>query len=313
VLNLNYLEVTIKTTEEMSESLANLFWELGAGGVVIEDPRVLRQHIEDQTWDYWEIPQELLDAENIELKGYFPIDARLVETMAKLKDRTEEIKHLFPGGRVEITETEVTAENWATSWKAFYKPEKIGDRVVVKPSWEEYQEQKDDVVVEMDPGMAFGTGNHPTTAMCIRALEEYIFPQCRVLDIGTGSGILAVTAAKLGAGHVLAVDHDPISIDATVQNISLNQVGDQVSVLQGDLVSGIKDKFDILVANIIADVIIRLIPQTLSLLEKNSIFISSGIIKDRMAEVEEAFVKNSFIIDKVFEEGEWVALIARRN
>ena len=310
---MNYLEVTIKTTEEMSESLANLFWELGAGGVVIEDPRVLRQHIEDQTWDYWEIPQELLDAENIELKGYFPIDARLVETMAKLKDRTEEIKHLFPGGRVEITETEVTAENWATSWKAFYKPEKIGDRVVVKPSWEEYQEQKDDVVVEMDPGMAFGTGNHPTTAMCIRALEEYIFPQCRVLDIGTGSGILAVTAAKLGAGHVLAVDHDPISIDATVQNISLNQVGDQVSVLQGDLVSGIKDKFDILVANIIADVIIRLIPQTLSLLEKNSIFISSGIIKDRMAEVEEAFVKNSFIIDKVFEEGEWVALIARRN
>jgi ribosomal protein L11 methyltransferase len=310
---LNYLEVTITTTEEMSESLANLFWELGAGGVVIEDPRVLRQHFEDQTWDYWEIPEELLEAENIELKGYFPIDSRLVETMAALRDRTEEIKHLFPGGRVEITETEVAAENWATSWKAFYKPEKIGVRVVIKPSWEDYQEQKDDVVVEMDPGMAFGTGNHPTTAMCIRALEEYVFPQCRVLDVGTGSGILAVTAAKLGAGKVLAVDHDPISIDATRQNIDLNRVEDQVSVLQEDLVSGIEEKVDIIVANIIADVIIKLIPQALPLLDKNSIFIASGIIKERQSEVEEVFRHHAFSIEKTLQEGEWVALIARRG
>jgi len=297
----------------MSESLANLFWELGAGGVVIEDPRVLRQHFEDQTWDYWEIPEELLEAENIELKGYFPIDSRLVETMAALRDRTEEIKHLFPGGRVEITETEVAAENWATSWKAFYKPEKIGVRVVIKPSWEDYQEQKDDVVVEMDPGMAFGTGNHPTTAMCIRALEEYVFPQCRVLDVGTGSGILAVTAAKLGAGKVLAVDHDPISIDATRQNIDLNRVEDQVSVLQEDLVSGIEEKVDIIVANIIADVIIKLIPQALPLLDKNSIFIASGIIKERQSEVEEVFRHHAFSIEKTLQEGEWVAFIARRG
>lgn len=310
---MNYLEVTITTTEEMSESLANLFWELGAGGVVIEDPRVLRQHFEDQTWDYWEIPEELLEAENIELKGYFPIDSRLVETMAALRDRTEEIKHLFPGGRVEITETEVAAENWATSWKAFYKPEKIGVRVVIKPSWEDYQEQKDDVVVEMDPGMAFGTGNHPTTAMCIRALEEYVFPQCRVLDVGTGSGILAVTAAKLGAGKVLAVDHDPISIDATRQNIDLNRVEDQVSVLQEDLVSGIEEKVDIIVANIIADVIIKLIPQALPLLDKNSIFIASGIIKERQSEVEEVFRHHAFSIEKTLQEGEWVAFIARRG
>ncbi|MGI6686258.1 MAG: 50S ribosomal protein L11 methyltransferase [Bacillota bacterium] len=310
---MNYLEVTITTTEEMSESLANMFWELGAGGVVIEDPRVLRQHIENQTWDYWEIPQELLDAENIVLKGYFPVDSRLVETMALLKDRTEEIIHLFPGGRVEITETEVTAENWATSWKAFYKPEKIGERVVVKPSWEEYQVQKDDVMVEMDPGMAFGTGNHPTTAMCIRALEEYIFPKCRVLDIGTGSGILAVTAAKLGAEKVLAVDHDPVSIDATWQNINLNKVQGQVSVFQGDLVTGIEEKVDIIVANIIADVIIRLIPHTHSLLDKNSIFIASGIIKERLPEVENVFHENSFVIEKVLYEEEWVALIARRG
>lgn len=310
---MNYLEVTVTTTEEMSESLANLFWELGAGGVVIEDPKTLRQKIEDQSWDAWEIPQELLDAENIELKGYFTIDTRLVETMAAFKSRTEEIKHLFPGGRVEIIETEVAAENWATSWKAFYKPEKIGERVVVKPSWEHYQAQKGDLIVEMDPGMAFGTGNHPTTAMCIRALEEYIFPRCSILDIGTGSGILAVTAAKLGAGKVLAVDHDPVSIDATKENVVLNGVSDQVSVLQGDLASGIEEKVDIIVANIIADVIIRLIPQTLSILDKNSIFIASGIIKERLSDVEGALKQNLFLIEKVLHEGEWVVVIARRS
>jgi len=310
---LNYLEVTVTTTEEMSESLANLFWDLGAGGVVIEDPRTLRQKIEDQSWDAWEIPQELLDAEDIELKGYFPIDTRLVETIAAFKSRSEEIKHLFPGGRVDIIETEVAAENWATSWKAFYKPEKIGERVVIKPSWEDYQEQKGDLIVEMDPGMAFGTGNHPTTAMCIRALEEYIFPRCSVLDIGTGSGILSVTAAKLGAGKVLAVDHDPVSIDAARENVILNGVSDRVSVLQGDLASKIEEKVDIIVANIIADVIIRLIPQTLSLLDKNSIFIASGIIKERKSDVEEALKQNLFLIEKVLHEGEWVVVIARRG
>ena len=131
--------------------------------------------------------------------------------------------------------------------------------------------------------------------------------------MGTGSGILAVTAAKLGAGKVLAVDHDPISIDATRQNIDLNRVEDQVSVLQEDLVSGIEEKVDIIVANIIADVIIKLIPQALPLLDKNSIFIASGIIKERQSEVEEVFRHHAFSIEKTLQEGEWVALIARRG
>lgn len=310
---MNYLEVTVTTTEEMSESLANLFWELGAGGVVIEDPVALRQKIADKSWDAWEISQELIDAEDIRLKGYFPIDTRLVETMAAFKRRSEEIKHLFPGGRVDIIETEVATENWATSWKAFYKTEKIGERVVVKPVWEEYQEQKDDLIVEMDPGMAFGTGNHPTTAMCIRALEEYVFPRCHVLDIGAGSGILSVTAAKLGAGKVLAVDHDPVSIDATKENVILNGVSDWVQVIEGDLVSKIDEKIDIIVANIIADVIIKLVPQTTALLDKNSIFIASGIIKERLPEVEEVLKENLFSIEKKLYEGEWVVVIARRG
>lgn len=310
---MNYLEVTVTTTEEMSESLANLFWELGAGGVVIEDPYAIRRNIDDQSWDAWEIPQELLDAENVIIKGYFPIDHRLVETMVSFKKQSEEIRCLFPEGRLEITETEVAAENWASSWKAFYKPEKIGNQVVVKPSWESYQAKHEEIIVEMDPGMAFGTGNHPTTAMCICALEEYVFAGCRVTDVGAGSGILSVTAAKLGAGKVLAIDNDPVSIDATRENIALNDVGDQVSVVQGDLILGINETTDIIVANIIADVIIRLIPQVLPLLNKNGIFIASGIIKERLSDVEIIFKEQGFFIEKELDEGEWAVVIARRG
>ncbi|MCR6544942.1 50S ribosomal protein L11 methyltransferase [Dehalobacterium formicoaceticum] len=310
---MNYLEVTVTTTEEMSESLANLFWELGAGGVVIEEPFAMRRNIDDQSWDAWEISPELLDAENVIIKGYFPIDHRLVETMAAFKKQSEEIRSLFPEGRLQITETEVATEDWATSWKAYYKPERIGNRVVIKPSWESYQAKEGEIIIEMDPGMAFGTGNHPTTAMCIRALEEYVFPGCRVIDVGSGSGILALTAAKLGAGKVLAIDHDPVSIDATRDNITLNGANARVSVVQGDLASGIKGTADIIVANIIADVIIRLIPQTLALLEKNGIFIASGIIKERLLDVETVLKEHAFLIEKVMHEGEWVVVIARRG
>jgi len=312
VLNLNFLEVTVKTTEEMYEAVANLFWDLGAGGVVIQDPRAIRRHIEENHWDAWEIPEEIMEAENIELKGYFPIDAKLVETMAAFTRNVEEIKHHFSDGRIEVTQTEVAAENWATSWKNYYKPEKIGKQVVIKPTWEEYLPGEGEVIVELDPGMAFGTGNHPTTAMCIQALEGNIFPGCSVLDIGTGSGILAVTAAKLGAGRVIAVDHDPVSIDAARENILLNRVESIVHLVQGDLAAGIEESVDILVANIVADIIIRLIPQAVERTRPKGFFISSGIIKDRMEEVISELEKSAFLVEKVLQEGEWAAVVARR-
>lgn len=309
---MNYLEVTVRTTEEIYETIANLIWELGAGGVVIEDPRVIQRHIENSDWDAWEFPEELLEQEDIIVKGYFPVDADLVKTMASFQENVEKIKGHFAGGKIEVTETEVAAENWATSWKAFYKTERIGERVVIKPSWEEYNSRPEEVVVELDPGMAFGTGNHPTTAMCIRALESTVFPGCLVLDVGTGSGVLAVTAAKLGAGQITAVDYDPVSIDAARENIRLNGVADRVNVIQSDLLTGIENKADVVVANIIAKVIIRLIPQAADLTKPNGWFISSGIIQDRLTDVLEALKQSPFRVEKIIEEGEWAAVIARR-
>jgi len=309
---MNYLEVTVHATEEIAEGVANLFWEAGAGGVVIEDPQVIRRHIEDDGWDAWEIPEEILRQEDVAVKGYFPVDSRLVSTMADFKARLEEIAALFPDSQTKITETEVAAENWATSWKAYFKTEKIGSRLVIKPSWEAYQAAADEVVVELDPGMAFGTGSHATTAMCIRALEKTVFPGCRLLDVGTGSGVLAVSAAKLGAGQVLALDLDPVSIDAARDNVRQNGVEALVEVRQGDLLTGVSGQYDGIVANIIADVILRLLPQTATILKSGGFFIASGVIRDRLADVVAGLEANGYRLEEVTEEGEWAALIARR-
>lgn len=310
---MNYLEVTVRTAEEVAESVANLFWEADAGGVVIEDPSVIRRHIEDDGWDAWEIPEEILRQEDVVIKGYFPVDAGLVNTMVDFKLRLEDIARLFPDGRISITETEVAAEDWATTWKAFFKTEKIGTRLVIKPSWEKYQPAEGEVVVELDPGMAFGTGSHATTAMCIRALEKVVFPGCRVLDVGTGSGVLAVSAAKLGAGQVLALDLDPVSIDAAKDNVLQNGVERQVTVSQGDLLSGVSGEYDGIVANIIADVIIRLAPQAAGILRAGGFLIASGIIRERLGDVVQGLQSNGFQVEEITEEGEWAAMIARRN
>ena len=310
---MNYLEVTVRTAEEASESVANLFWEANAGGVVIEDPSVIRRHIEDDGWDAWEIPEEILRQEDVVIKGYFPVDAGLLNTMSEFKLQLEAVAQQYPDGRISITETEVAAEDWATTWKAFFKTEKIGTRLVIKPSWEKYTANAGEVVVELDPGMAFGTGSHATTAMCIRALEKTVFPGCRVLDVGTGSGVLAVSAAKLGAAQVLALDLDPVSIDAAKENVTVNGVEDQVTVRQGDLLSGVSGEFDGIVANIIADVIIRLAPQAAGILQAGGFLIASGIIRERLADVVQALPLHGFKVEEITEEGEWAALIARRE
>lgn len=310
---MEYLEVSVITTKDIYESVANLFWELGAGGVAVEDPSIITHHIEQGSWDAWEFPEKLLKSSNIVVKGYFAKDINLNKKLITFKESIEEFKLQFVGGQIEVSEAEVAEEDWATSWKEYYKPEKIGEKVVIKPSWEEYQANTGEIVVELDPGMAFGTGNHPTTAMCIKALEYSIFPGCKVLDVGTGSGVLAITATKLGAKQVLAIDNDPVSIDAAKENVHINSADDKVTVALGDLAKGVHEKADIVVANIIADIIIKLVPQVVGVTEKGSIFISSGIIKERLNDVVAAIEQSPFRIEKILEEGEWAAVIARKD
>ncbi len=202
-------------------------------------------------------------------------------------------------GEGSVSLDQVNEADWANAWKAYYKPTKVGQRVVVKPTWEDYAMQDGDLIIELDPGMAFGTGTHETTSMCIRELEKYVNKDSKVFDIGCGSGILAIAAAKLGAKEVVAVDLDEVVVKVAKENVLENKVEKSVSVMHGNLTDVIKDKADVIVANIIADIIKILAKDVQNFMKEDAIFISSGIILDKVEEVKESLIENGFEIVEV--------------
>ena len=216
-------------------------------------------------------------------------------------------------GEASVEITQVDDEDWANSWKAYYKPSKIGEKIVVKPTWEEYEKQEGDIVVELDPGMAFGTGTHETTTMCIQALERNVKNDSVVFDIGCGSGILGISAAKLGACKVIGVDLDPVAVKVSKENIELNEVSNAMEARYGNLMDVVTEKADIVVANIIADIIVLLSEGVGQFLVPNGVFISSGIILDKIDMVKNALIKNKFEILEVNTMGEWAAIVSKKG
>jgi ribosomal protein L11 methyltransferase len=312
-MKMKWAEISIQTTHEATEVVANLFHDLGSSGVVIEDPMLINSYRRSGAWDYCDIPEEP-NTETVVVKGYLPADDQLDD---RLRDFEEALQELLQQDFVEnqglLKWREVQEEDWASSWKEFFHPVKVGQRIVIKPSWEDYLPGADDLVIELDPGMAFGTGTHHTTAMCCRALEEVVKTGDDVFDIGTGSGILAVAAAKLGAKSVQAVDLDTVAVRVARENVEMNRVQDQVSVRHGDLLSGITGEADIIIANIIADIIIKVVKDIPCRLKSGGVFIASGIITERLGDVTAAMLEQGLLVDKVIEEGGWAAIMARKG
>lgn len=305
-------EITVKTTEEAQEAVTNLFYEMGAAGVVIEDPKVLARYIAEGRWDAYELPADLTDANHVVIKGYLPMDDLLQERLNKFSRALENLGQFFHQYSAEVSLAEISEEDWANSWKNYYKPEKVGEKIVIVPSWEHYEPQEGDVIIRLDPGMAFGTGNHPTTALSLRFMEKYLEPHSKVIDVGTGSGVLAIAAAKLGADHVLALDIDPMAVKIAQQNIAENGVGDKVEARYNDLLAGIKEKAHFIVANIVADVILALTPQAEERLYPGGYYVVSGIIQERWPEVQEALERAGLTIVEKRQEGQWVAAIGKK-
>ncbi|EAX47520.1 ribosomal protein L11 methyltransferase [Thermosinus carboxydivorans Nor1] len=310
---MKWAEISIQTTHEATEAVANIFHELGASGVVIEDPEVINAYRRSGAWDYCALP-EAENPEIVTVKAYLPMDDELDDKLRLFEARVNELaQYQLNKGRGHIYWQEVQEEDWASSWKNYFHPVKVGEKIVIKPSWEEYNQAEGEIIVELDPGMAFGTGTHHTTAMCIRILEDVIKPGDVVFDVGTGSGILAVVAAKLGAGAVYAVDLDPVAVNVAVENASVNGVSHVVKVAQGDLLTGFTGTADVVVANIIADVIIRLVKDVPQKLKEGGVFIASGIIAERLGDVTAAILAQGLVIDRVVEEGGWAAIAVRRG
>lgn len=309
----SWQEITVETTEEASEAVANLFYEVGAQGVVVEDPRVIARYLEGDLWDAYELPSELLEAENVIIKGYLPIDERLEERLELFEKRLSNLEKHFTSWLAKLSYAEIAEADWSSSWKAYYKPVRIGERIVVSPSWEEYQAQEGEIVVWMDPGMAFGTGNHPTTAMIIQAMEKHLSPGSFVVDVGTGSGVLAIVAAKLGAEHVLALDIDTLAVEIAQRNIDLNDVSHHVTARYNDLLTGLDGQFQMITANLTADSIVAMAEDAYHRLSSGGLFLASGIINHRHPQVEAKLQQLGYHLEETLFEGEWVSLVARKD
>lgn len=312
-----WIEVTIKTTTEAVEAITNILYENGAQGVMIEDPKDFYfQKKNEYDWDYVEEEVFKLDPENeniVIIKTYISEEKNVLKFIENIKIRINELSEFgIDIGKGEISTESVKEEDWANNWKQYYKPTKIGNNIIIKPEWEEYSPKEDDIVIEMNPGMAFGTGNHETTSMCVSNLEKFVKKDSTVFDIGCGSGILGITAAKLGAKEVLGIDIDEVAAKVANENIQNNNVQYIMKAVQGNLADDIdkNKKTDIVVANIIADIIIILAKDVKQFLKKGGIFISSGIIHAKIDEVVDALEQNQFNIIEVQKKGEWACIIA---
>lgn len=311
---MNWTEVTVKTTTEAVEAISNILLEERCGGVMIEDPKdFLFQKKNELDWDY--VEEEVFNKSNqdgVLIKTYIPEERNVLELVETIKAKI----FLLPSYGLDIGEGAVSLSNvnesdWANEWKKYYKPTKIGKKIVVKPTWEDYEKQEGDLIIELDPGMAFGTGTHETTSMCIRELEKYVDERKRVFDIGCGSGILAIAAAKLGAKEVVAGDLDEVAVKVSKENCELNNVSDKVIVKHGSLFEVVEGNADVIVANIIADIIKILANDVSKFLSKDGVFISSGIIHAKIDEVVEALEKNGFEIVEIVKLGEWSAIVSK--
>jgi ribosomal protein L11 methyltransferase len=302
-------EVKLEIPVDLEELVAEVLEEEGAGGVVYDDPRILEARPPLETDEL--IGEELLRKipERFGLRAYFPVDDRLGERLARLRERIG----LLLGYQPEFELRQVQEEEWAEAWKSFFKPEHLG-KIVIKPSWEEYAPVGDEIVIELDPGMAFGTGTHPTTRLCVLLLQEIINRPVKVLDLGTGSGILSLAAAKLGTGPVTATDIDPLAVKIAQENVRRNQLSDRVTVTEANLLQlKSESKFDLVVANIIANAIVELIPGLDGVLEPGGSFLASGIIDTRFPDVQSTLEQHGFSLVKTVTHEGWVALIATKT
>lgn len=311
--NMKWSEITIHTTQEAIEAVANILHESGAGGVIIEDPEVLNREWETPYGEVYQLSPEDYPEEGVYVKAYLPLNSYLMETVEQIKQLINNLlTYNINIGTGKVSISEVNEEDWASGWKKYYKPVKVSNRILITPTWEEVEETNDQLIIELDPGMAFGTGTHPTTVMCIQALEKVIKGNEEMIDVGCGTGVLSIAAAKLGAKHILALDLDEVAVKSAKLNTKINHVDDRVEVKQNNLLDHIDQQVDIVVANILAEVILRFTGDVARILKPKGIYITSGIIQNKSDLVKEALKREGLVIEETLQQEDWVAFIAKK-
>lgn len=291
--------------EYVKNKIADIFYEFGVQGVQVEEPG------EKNPLDYYS-DEKLFLTNEYSLTGYFPVNPYIEAKKKVFKERVELCAE-ENAAVIEISYTEVDDCNWKDKWKSYFFPEKISSKFVVKPTWREYEPKENELIIEIDPGMAFGTGTHPTTSLCVSMLEEYVKHEDSVLDVGTGSGILMIAAEKLGASYVEGVDIDEDAVAVAKSNLNLNGVPtEKYLVYKGNLVDRVEGKeFEIVVSNILAEIIVILLKDIKRVTKTGGTVIFSGIISSKKEDVISEMKKTGFTIEKIVEKDEWVSIVGR--
>jgi len=297
-----WYEITLETDADKLDEGILFFNNLDIWSLNIDDPNDMITHQNQVRWDY--------------------IDEKLLErdmTKAHVKYYTEDENEALEIRKKAISDgfscsvDKLKAEDWENGWKKYYKPFKLGEKVVIIPAWEEYELKDGELPVILDSGMAFGTGTHETTKMCIGFIEKYISNESNVLDIGTGSGILSICAARFGNKNITAIDIDELAVKIAKENVELNGFSNEIKVLQGDLFKKITGKYNVIIANIVADIIKELFNGIDNFLAENGLFITSGIITERRNEVVSYAEEKGFVVFDENEDDGWTAIVFKKK
>lgn len=317
---MKWTKFSLETTTQAVDLVSNMLDELGIEGIEIEDKVPITE--EEKTEMFIDIVPDLGEDDGKATVSFYISDGEDIDKiLADVKNGLVELADFVEVGDMEISVSETEDKDWINNWKQFWKPFRVADDIIIKPTWETLEEKNEnDLVIEIDPGTAFGTGSHETTRLCIEGLRKYITEDTVLLDVGSGSGILSIIGLKLGAKSALGTDIDPNAIHAMYDNAKVNGITEEeFTVKIGNIIEdktlqeevGI-NKYDVVVANILADVIIPLSSEIGQHLKKGGLYITSGIIYMKRDEVKEAIEKNGFTIIEENEMGEWVSFVARK-
>ncbi|MFN8528970.1 MAG: 50S ribosomal protein L11 methyltransferase [Anaerolineae bacterium] len=299
-----WIEISLSVDGEAAEAAAELLNRYGYQGVAVEHEGIPPDKLDED-----EIPP----ATRMTVRAYLPNDERADEVKTQLEQGLRYLNMMYPMPQPEYKI--VDEEDWANAWKVHYHPVRIGKRLFIRPQWIDIEIPEGAVEIALDPGMAFGTGTHPTTQLCLEALEEYVQHGMNILDLGTGSAILAIAAAKLGASHVLGLDNDPVAVNVALKNVEESGVTDKITIQEGSLENVVTSarRFDLIVVNILARIIIAMCDQHLGdTVRPGGMAIFSGIIQEQGDDVEAALRKTGLNPTRRRVQGDWIVIEATR-
>ncbi|BAN92630.1 50S ribosomal protein L11 methyltransferase [Streptococcus dysgalactiae subsp. equisimilis] len=303
-------EVTVHVHRDAQEAVSNLLIETGSQGVAIADSA---DYI-GQKDRFGELYPDVEQSDMIAIAAYYPSSTNLADVTVTINEQLAELASFgLQAGQVTVDSQELAEEDWADNWKKYYEPARITHDLTIVPSWTDYEASAGEKVIKLDPGMAFGTGTHPTTKMSLFALEQVLRGGETVIDVGTGSGVLSIASSLLGAKTIYAYDLDDVAVRVAQENIDLNQGTDNIHVAAGDLLKGVGQEADVIVANILADILVLLTDDAYRLVKKEGYLILSGIISEKLDMVLEAAFSAGFFLETHMVQGEWNALVFKKT